>query len=470
MKKHFKSLSASTFQMVVNQVFGLLFFLGMAALIPKALFGQVNWAVAVCSTLTIIGSMGFDHVIVRKLSAGALLKDTVGIYIAHTYLFVVLSLLALGAFSALDGGFFSQNPGFTAIFIGLLATFLSMPYKQMANGRERFWHLAFMGISGNVFRVAILAVFYFLGRLDAFAVSMVFLAGGLLEWMLCLLLSRHMNRRFLSPTLTGLPYANLIREALPQMGVILLDSAFARIDWILMGLLSTDSYTADYSFSYKAYESSRLPLLVIAPIILPKISRLYSKGGIGNSAASQLNLLWKMESLICVFIPFILNVVWVDAVDLATKGRYGHPTQWVYAVLSLTLPMVYMLNYLWTLAFAQGRLRMILRFTIATLVCNLVCNLLLIPKLGALGAAIAFTVSTALQLTLYKSQVREPLLRMPLKDFVISTLAMTGVFLALEQFEIHWLLKLALAMPSYLILAWAYGARKWIKHYLRGND
>ena len=71
MKHHLRTLSASTFQMVVNQVFGLLFFLGMAVLLPKALFGQVNWAVAVCATITIITSLGFDHIIVRKLSGGA---------------------------------------------------------------------------------------------------------------------------------------------------------------------------------------------------------------------------------------------------------------------------------------------------------------------------------------------------------------------------------------------------------------
>jgi O-antigen/teichoic acid export membrane protein len=467
MNKHLKNLSASTFQMVVNQVFGLLFFLGMAALLPKPLFGQVNWAVAICTTLTIVGSLGFDHIIVKKLSSGARVADTSAIHIGHTFLILSICLAGLGLHYAFDPGFYSRNPTFAAIFVGILATFLSIPYKQLANGKERFWHLAFMGISGNVFKVITLISFYLAHRIDEWSVSMVFLIGGLLEWGLSIALSRHMVGLFLRASLKLDTYRALIREALPQMGVILLDSAFARIDWILMGFLSTDILTADYSFSYKAYESSRLPMLIIAPLILPKISRRYSQGGISSESASGLNLLWRAESLICIFIPLVLNVVWVDLIDLLTKGRYGHSTQWVYAILSLTLPMAYMINYLWTLAFAQGRLKMIFQFTAITLACNLIFNFALIPSYGALGAAIAFTASTAIQLILYKTQVKEPALQMPLTDFLLSLAFAILLLLALHFLAIPLILRLAIAILAYCLFIWTRGAQHWLKFFRR---
>ncbi len=452
--------------MVVNQVFGLLFFLGMAVLLPKDLFGQVNWAVAVCATITIIGSLGFDHIIVRKLSGGAAVNDTIGIYLSHTFVVAGVCIGGLLLHQWIDPSFYDRNTTFSAIFIGLLATFLSMPYKQLANGKERFWHLALMGISGNVMRVGMMLVLYASGHMSPSGIAWLFLIAGILEWLICALLGMHLTARMTLPTLHLRKYLLLIRDALPQMGVILLDSAFARVDWILMGILSTDAHTADYSFSYKAYESSRLPLLIIAPVILPKVSRLYSQGGITREAGANLNFLWRAESLICVLIPLMLNVCWEDVINLVTHGRYGTSTKWVYAVLSLSLPMAYIINFLWTIAFAQGRLKMIFQFTAVTLCCNVILNLSLIPLLGALGAAIAFTGSTAVQLALYAWRVREPALQIPLSDFLISVMGAAVISIAAAMLPLHWVIRVPLALAAFMLFARVTGMISWQKPFI----
>jgi O-antigen/teichoic acid export membrane protein len=450
----------------VNQAFGLLFFLGMAVLVPKALFGQVNWALAVCATITIVSSLGFDHVIVRKLSGGAPVSDTVGLYLTHTLLIAGLAIGGLLLHHLRYPAFYERNVTFSAIFIGLLATFLSMPYKQLANGKERFWSLALMGVSGNILRVAIFFGLFISGRITAANIALMFLVAGVLEWILCALLGLQIAGRMARPVLRLQRYLDLIREALPQMGVILLDSAFARIDWILMGILSTDGFTADYSFSYKVYESSRLPLLIIAPVILPKVSRLYSKGGITDTAAAGLNFLWRAESLICVMIPLLLNVCWVDMINLVTGGRYGTSTQWVYAVLSLSLPMVYIINFLWTIAFAQGRLKMLFHFTAITLGCNVLLNISLIPLLGPLGAAIAFTGSTAVQLTLYAWHVREASLRIPLSDFLRTAAAAAVIVMAVKLLPLHWLIRVPVAIAAFALYARLSGMVQWRKPFI----
>lgn len=449
--------------MAVNQIFGLLFFIGMALLLPKNIFGQVNWAVAVSATITIISSLGFDHVIVRKLSGGAALADTIGVYIAHTFGIAALVSVCLVLHQFIAPAFYVSNPGFIFILFGLLASFLSMPYKQLANGRERFWHLALMSISGNVLKVVILLLLHVTHQVSVEKVGLLFLISGLLEWLICAMLGMQIVRRVLLPVVKFLEYKSLVLTALPQMGVILLDSAFARLDWILMGIISTNAFTADYSFSYKAYESSRLPLLIIAPIILPKISRLYSKGGITQTAATDLNFLWRAESIICIIIPLLLNVCWVDVVDLVTDGQYGESTKWLYAVLSLSLPMAYIINFLWTIAFAQGKLRMTFYFSAITLVCNIALNLCLIPLLDALGAAIAFTGSTAVQMILYASRVREPALRLRLWDFVKTVFSAAAIVALVGMSPVHWTIKLGLAGCSFLLLVRLTGIMNWRK-------
>ncbi|MEI9943374.1 MAG: hypothetical protein WDN26_04065 [Chitinophagaceae bacterium] len=65
-------------------------------------------------------------------------------------------------------------------------------------------------------------------------------------------------------------YFVLIKESLPLAGAVIMNVSIARIDWILLGLFTTDEQTAEYSFAYRAFELSPFPLLIIAPILLSR--------------------------------------------------------------------------------------------------------------------------------------------------------------------------------------------------------
>lgn len=73
---HLKSLSASGFQIIVNQLFGLGFFMLAAYYIDKQLFGELNLSIALSTTFTLLATFGFDHVIVRRISAGMSIAST----------------------------------------------------------------------------------------------------------------------------------------------------------------------------------------------------------------------------------------------------------------------------------------------------------------------------------------------------------------------------------------------------------
>ncbi|GAC1447908.1 MAG: hypothetical protein NVSMB7_08990 [Chitinophagaceae bacterium] len=53
----------------------------------------------------------------------------------------------------------------------------------------------------------------------------------------------------------------LLKESLPQTGVVLFTAIMSRLDWILVGLLVSGSKLTEYSFAWKALEMSTLPLL-----------------------------------------------------------------------------------------------------------------------------------------------------------------------------------------------------------------
>ena len=70
-------------------------------------------------------------------------------------------------------------------------------------------------------------------------------------------------------------YLKLLKESLPQAGVVIFTSSIARFDWIFLGILASNIALAEYSFAFKIFEVATLPLLVIAPILIPRFTRLF---------------------------------------------------------------------------------------------------------------------------------------------------------------------------------------------------
>lgn len=457
-KKHIKTFSATTFQIIINQFLGLGLFVLLALCVSKNDFGDLNWSLAVGSTVCIILTFGFDNLVVKKLSAGSEVATTAGVYLTHAVVLAVTAAAVMLLHSLLFPAVHEVHKLLLAIFISSLLTFISSPYKQLANGTEHFWSLAIMSIAGNLFKVIGLLLMLGLGRMDVQALALVFIAAGAAELLLCIAVTFTFLKRPLGLSLNLKAYKALVKEALPQMGVVLLDSSFARIDWILMGILSTNIFTADYSFSYKAFESSRIPLLIIAPVLLPKLSKIYSReDGFTDTAIKELNSLWKIESVISVIIPLMLNVCWEDLINGFTHNRYGTSTIWVYAILSFSLPMLYISNYLWTIAFAQGRLKLTFKISAAVTATNLLLNIILIKYFNAVGAAIAFSASTLLQLILYKATVKEQRLNNKLGAFIKTSLLAIVIVFLFQYIHLFWILKMGAALLLFLALIYTLG-------------
>jgi O-antigen/teichoic acid export membrane protein len=441
-KSHIKTFSATGFQIVFNQLFGLSFFILLATNLDKEIFGDLNWSLAISTTVCVMLTFGFDHIVVKKLSSGYHISKTAGLYFSHAVLMSALSFLLIALHHYIFGSFHEIHKLLFAIFLGSLFTFISTPFKQLANGIEKYWYLAVMNVSGNIIKVFMFLCLLLLHAISLRTVEMLFIISGIVEFIICYSLAYKMLRKPLGFYVNIKNYGAFIKESLPQMGVILLDSSYGRIDWILMGVLSTNIFTADYSFAYKAFESLRIPLLIIAPVLLPRFSKLYNGAkGFNTESVKELNALWKIESVIAVMIPLFLNICWVDAINLFTHNRYGVETKWVYAVLSLTLPMLYISNYFWTIAFAQGRLKLTFKISLIVTISNFVFNIILIGLYNSLGAAIAFLLSTFIQLVLYVYTVRETRLETSMVDFIKTIAIATVIIVAFSFVPLPWYIK-----------------------------
>jgi len=412
--KLIRDISASSAQVLFNQVAGAAIFLITSAWLSKETYGEFNWSLAVMTFVISILSLRLEQIIVRKVAAREDPSKLLTLFTGHV---VVGGLLFYGVLLAgyfIFPQFFKQHNILLILAISQLLSFFSSPSKQIANGKEDFRLLAWMSSIANIIRVCWLLIIVFTSLLTLRQLLIIYIISSLAELIFCLLLTvsrLHIKVRFHYQLKD---YLLLIRESLPQAAGVFLNASIARIDWILLGLFSGNVITAEYSFAYRVFELSPLPLLIIAPILLSRFSRFFSTHSPEKllDHKKELGLLIRLEMIAATFIPLVLNIIWAPLMDGLTSHKYGEVNTINFLLLSFCLPFLYLNNLLWSVHFAQNHLKQILRISFLTFSIILIGDLFFIPLYNAKGAAAVYLAATVAEYlnymrTSFLSRVKE---------------------------------------------------------------
>ncbi|MEO8886936.1 MAG: oligosaccharide flippase family protein [Mucilaginibacter sp.] len=388
-----QNLSANTLQLVSNQLLGLGIFYTLSATLNKNNFGQLNLALAILLAVFNILTLGMDQLIIKRVAGGASARQMLSLYLFHVLIAggIFYGLLLVGWLIIPANNIYNL---ILLIGIGKLLIFFSTPFKQIVSGMERFKLLARMLVISNFIRCICLVVLVLLHAVTLPYIISIFIAGDGIELLAGIYLFKKNTDVPLTFKWDKGAYAQLLHEAIPQSGVVIIAAALARLDWIFVGFLLSTVKLAEYSFAYKVFEMATLPLLAIAPLLIPYFTRLFKQD---NFDVGRLKFLLKMELVIAGFTVLLLNIYWAPAIDTLTAGKYGAVNSVTIFILSLCIPLMYLQNFLWTLFFAQGKLKMILRSFILTLLINIAADIILIPLYKNEGAAAGFLLSCLAQ-------------------------------------------------------------------------
>ncbi len=402
-QKFASDISHSSLQVILNQLFSIIIFYITSTYFAKNIFGEINWCLAVLMLIFSILGSGIDQIAIQKIASG---NDATGFQKAYLFhvLLTGISFLTL----LLVAGFYIRNISerfnlLLLLSISQLFTFIASPFKQIANGREKFRSLLMMSTSANLIKASILSAMAIMKSLSIYQFALIYIISSLVELMVCFHISRTIFPSKIEIGCSRKEYDELIKESAPQLGVIIFNAAIARLDWILLGILSSSVVLADYSFAYKAFELSAFPLLIIAPVLLPKISRWYGNAGSEkwSEKLKSLFLLARLEIILACYLSLILNIVWAPVIDGITGNKYGTVNSYTILLLSCSVPFLYANNILWSVNFAQKRLKLIL--TVFTLTFAVVCigDAMLIPFFRGEGAATAYLTAIITQTFLF---------------------------------------------------------------------
>jgi O-antigen/teichoic acid export membrane protein len=396
-----RDVSASSVQTIVTQFFGFAIFYLTSKYLSKEDYGSLNWSIAVGFTLFTIASFGLDLVLVKRIASGKDVRTMSGIHLFHSICTGIILCILLYILFYLHPSLSKHFPVFFLVILYLFAANVANSFKLTLQGIEQFKKLAKIAVIVNIIKLSLILLLFFNTFFLVKYVVLVFLATALFELYLGFIYSKKAGYLIL-PKLTVKEYFAFIKESLPQLGVVLFDSAFARIDWILLGILSTTVFTAEYSFAFRVFELSKLPLLIVAPILLTRFSKLLGNNhSLSETNKNNLRFFFNIEIFISMLIPILLVVAWSPMVDYLTNGKYGEVNQLTFLILSICVPIHFIINFLWTLGFAKGQLKEIFKITAFVSIANIALNVLLIPLYGGVGSAAAYLICTIIQLVFY---------------------------------------------------------------------
>jgi len=453
MKQSFRAnLSANTVQLCINQAFSMAVFYFLSKGLSKADFGELNWTLAIFLTAFALLSFGLDQIIIKKIAAGEDRPVLLSLHFFHAAVAGFLFYAALFILLILFPSFFSHHQLLLLVGAGKLLLFFSTPFKALAAGAERFRTMLYMSVSATLIKGLCVGVLFFENKISLALIVPVFVLADASELAFGFMLSRKILKTPFARFPRWKAYRNFIKEAFPQLGIVLFSSALARVDWILIGFFLSAFKLAEYSFAYKAFEAASLPLLVIAPLLLPYFTRLVKEGrSLGQNESVQ--LLLRAEMVIACLAALCLNVIWNPVIDGITGGKYGSVNTRTVFILSMALPVLYLNNFLWTVHFAHGNMKLIFRSFVLSFFVNVFANFLLIPLYQNEGAALSYLLSVSVQTIFYLLyQKEEKIIGWQSLLFCSFCALCSGILYKYSSLQAVWMLPLCVALYLFLLL------------------
>jgi len=457
-RKFIHDISLNTLQVIVVQSCGLVIFYLLSTRLGKNEFGEINWALAVLLTAFGILAFGIDQIAVRRIAAGSDPTQLLSTYFTHVLTAGCIFYFILFICSLIFPSFFNQHQVLLLLGIGKLMIFFSTPFKQLTTGLEKFKSLLIMAVTSNIIRAAALVILDALYQINVHVIVIVFIAGEIAELLVCLFIMQGVLKIPLKLRWNKNEYKVLRKEALPQFGVAVFTSALSRLDWIFLGILASNVILANYSFAYKVFEVATLPMLVIAPVLIPRFTKLFhSVDKIPEAKTNDLFVLLRLEIIVASFVALLLNVLWVPVIDLLTVHKYGSVNQTTIMLLSASMPFLYFNNFLWTINFAKGHLKMIFYVFLISFLVNLAGDIALIPFLKAEGAAIAYLVAIITQSVVYLKKTNLAGLKKNTLKLLLSPLAAIISGILTTTFTSLLWISLLVAPIFYMLLLYVTG-------------
>lgn len=383
------------------QIAGIFFSLAISMLLTRALgvqqFGLYNYVLALISILVIPAQFGVATLIVRETAKAEAMKEwgtMKGVWLWSSRISLVISCLLIFG-SILYFNFFSANTDaiVKAVFISgcLLIPLISLNSMREAalRGLRR---VVLAQLPDSVFRpitLILLILIVMLINKNHFSAKMV-ISFNVISTFMAFLFGVYLLKTVSPPSVAACKAPKYMHKAwlLSVLPLSLLEGVNiinAQTDIVMLGIFGTMADVGIYKVAFQGAYFTTLGLTAISTAATPYFSQYHAEGNIFSLAKTARNC--ARGSMILALPVFILFYFWGDVI---LGLLFGQEFKIAYRVL-LILSTIQLINA----AFGtSGRILNMCGYEKDTLlgmslaaVINIILNYLLIPKYGAIGAA-----------------------------------------------------------------------------------
>jgi O-antigen/teichoic acid export membrane protein len=361
-----------------------------ARLLGPAEFGQFSWSMNLALLLSTVAIWGFDIALIQLASKSPERLDGV---LSSTLAIRVIAapavLVAAVVFSLVSG----QN-----VLVGVLLTMvvladaLTQAYRAGASVLQRQREIALNLVVQRILTAAItIGVLAAGGGLVGMCAA--YLAGTALGALALAWSGRRIGLRPAVSLVSMSTIRELVRGS-TALGVnFALNLMTFRIAALMLGWLSTDTEVGVFSVSYRLFEAMLFVVWSVDRVALPAMTASEGDEPVRRGVHRGATVVF------AVFVPYALLLLLrgEDVLQLAFGDQYATASLPSLQLLALAL-LPYAARYLVDLGlYARERNRSVTIAAVASLVLNVVVGAVLIPRLGASGAALATLVSFVVQ-------------------------------------------------------------------------
>lgn len=452
---HARTVSVLAIAEMAGKVASFAMFAVAARVLGPADFGEFSWSLNLALLLSVFVVWGFDTALIqlaakRRDRLDAVLSDVLAVRL-------LLIIPAMAVVLVLPSGAGDNVAVSLVLAAAVLADSMNQAIRSAAAVLERQRGVAVNLVIQRMLTAG-LAIGVLLAGGGVLAMSWAYLAGTLLG-VVAMFWSGHRVGLAPSPRLVTRAGMIEVTHGSTALGISsMLNMLVFRIDSLLLGWMLTTTAVGAYTAAYKLFETVLFVMWSVDRVAMPAMAAAEGHEPIRNGVHRACSVVF------AVYIPYAVVVALrgSDILNLVYGEPYGTDSYGSLAILGLAL-IPYSIQYLVASGLlARNRNTYVTVSGGVALVVNVIANLLLIPRYGPAGAAIATVLAfTAQSGMLWVGMVRMSgsprMLRASLVADVASA-AMIPVLLA----PIPLIIDLVLAGAVYG-LVWLVAAGWWDK-------
>lgn len=458
--KKFLFVNTSTKQTVMKNIFwlflseisGRLLKMGLVIYTARILgvsgWGIFSYTISVGSLLMIFSDIGIGDLIIREATKK---KDEYKTYVSTALLLKIILLISSTVLIIFISPFISHIPEAVSIFpiVALILFFDSMRELGLSINRisEKMERDMVVKIVTNsiIFGLGIILLKI---KLVPESIALAYAIGSAIGFITIAFIIRKDFKKLISKIDVNL-FKQIIKTTWPFAFIALIGTIMGNIDIYMLGIWRNSTEIGLYSAVQRIQQFVIIIPSTITVAVFPLMSRL------ANVDNEQFKIVFKKTISLVIMIGLPISLGGIFLADQLVPIIFGQDYLGAIPILRILMAMLlssFPLFLLSNVIFAYNKQKELVKAYSAGIIANILLNLLLIPKFGAIGSAIATLISTTTVTIIIWGKIKiisyyEILPK--IKKYLVATLVMIFSILILKNLHINVIINIFISSLVY---------------------